>query len=240
MNKHRSPLLGAYTSYFIGLILLGLMIPGLHFLFIHNNSEVEAKETETATSTTTVEVTTEEEIVEELDLSETMITMTFYYPSDVQKAIVENKRQEYIANEAYIPTIDRNRKEEVQLREEEETKEFVVASSTRTSSPVATASVGDETTTDSSDEYTYYATYTLTAYCATGNPCADGVYPTVNHTVASNDRNLWHKWIYIEGLGTYYVHDTGGMATSVIDVFMGSYSECMQFGRRSAKIYVYN
>ena len=236
MNKHRSPLLGTYTSYFIGLTLLGLMIPGLHFLFIHNNSEVEAKETETATSTTAVELTTEEEIIEDYSFSNTTLSMTFHYPIEVENKIAEIKRQEYIASEEYIPSIDRIKKEEVQLREEEETKEFVVASTTRTGSPVATSSVEDDITTD----YTYYATYSLTAYCATGNPCADGAYPQVGHTVASNDRNLWHKWIYIEGMGTYYVHDTGGMATNVIDVFMGSYNECIQFGRRSANIYVYN
>jgi 3D (Asp-Asp-Asp) domain-containing protein len=212
------------------------MFPVLHFLFIHNNSEVEAKET--ATETTAIESTTEEEleedVIEDLDFEDTEILFTFYYPSDVEKAIAENERQEYIDSEVWLPTVDRLKKEEVQQREEE-TKEYVVASTTRTGSPVATTGVEDDST-----NYTYYATYSLTAYCATGNPCADGVYPTVNHTVASNDRNLWHKWIYIEGMGTYYVHDTGGMSSSVIDIFMGSYSECIQFGRRSAKIYVYN
>lgn len=84
----------------------------------------------------------------------------------------------------------------------------------------------------------YMGKYELTAYIATGNPCADGVYPEVGHTVASNDPALWHKWIEIEDYGTYYVHDTGGMATNVIDIFVGSYDEAIQFGRRSANVYV--
>lgn len=83
----------------------------------------------------------------------------------------------------------------------------------------------------------YIGTFELTAYCATGNPCADGAYPQVGYTVACNDSRLWHHWIYIEGYGTFYVHDTGGMASNVIDIFMGSYDECIQFGRRSANIY---
>lgn len=87
--------------------------------------------------------------------------------------------------------------------------------------------------------YYYYGTKELTAYCATGNPCADGVYPSVGYTVASNDKNLWHKWVYIEGIGDRYVHDTGGMGVNVIDVYMSSYSECISFGRQSADIYVY-
>lgn len=84
----------------------------------------------------------------------------------------------------------------------------------------------------------YMGEYELTAYIATGNPCADGVYPQVNYTVASNDPSLWHKWIRIEGYGDYYVHDTGGMATNVIDIFMGSYDEAIQFGRRKAEVYI--
>jgi 3D (Asp-Asp-Asp) domain-containing protein len=158
---------------------------------------------------------------------------------DVQNAIVENERQEYIASEVYIPTTDRLKKEEVQLREEEETKEFVVASTTRTSSPVATTSVDDGT--NLSDNYTFYATYSLTAYCATGNPCADGVYPSVGYTVACNDPSLWHRWIYIEGMGQYYVHDVGGMPSyNIIDVYLGTYDACIQFGRQSANVYLMN
>lgn len=84
----------------------------------------------------------------------------------------------------------------------------------------------------------YVGTFELTAYCATGNPCADGVYPSTGYTAACNDSRLWHHWILIEGYGTYYVHDTGGMASNVVDIFMGSYNECIQFGRRSANVYI--
>ena len=87
-------------------------------------------------------------------------------------------------------------------------------------------------------EGNYVGTFELTAYCATGNPCADGVYPSVGYTVACNDSRLWHHWVNIEGYGMYYVHDTGGMSNNVIDIFMGSYDECIQFGRRSANVYI--
>jgi 3D (Asp-Asp-Asp) domain-containing protein len=83
----------------------------------------------------------------------------------------------------------------------------------------------------------YAGTFELTAYEWTGNPCADGVYPEVNYTAACNDPALCHRWIYIEGYGIYYVHDTGGMASNVIDIYMGDYDSCIQFGRRSANIY---
>lgn len=93
------------------------------------------------------------------------------------------------------------------------------------------------------DERTYVGSYQCTAYKSTGNACADGIYPCEGVTVASNDPNLWHKVIEISGTGTdwdglYYVHDTGGMSSNVIDIFIDDYSECIQFGRRSADIYI--
>lgn len=84
----------------------------------------------------------------------------------------------------------------------------------------------------------YYSNMELTAYIWTGNPCADGVYPQVGYTVACNDPSLWHRWIYIEGHGTYYVHDTGGMSSNVIDIYVGDYDSAVQFGRRSANVYI--
>lgn len=90
-------------------------------------------------------------------------------------------------------------------------------------------------------EMTYLGSYELTAYMWTGNPCADGVYPSCGYTVACNDPNLWHRWIYIEGYGNYYVHDVGGMPSyNIIDVYLGDYDSCVQFGRRSANVYLIN
>lgn len=89
------------------------------------------------------------------------------------------------------------------------------------------------------EEGEYVGTYELTAYTHTGNNCADGVYPCAGVTVASNDPKLWHKTIRIEGYGDFYVHDTGGMSNNVIDIFMDSYSECIQFGRKKGiKVYI--
>ena len=89
--------------------------------------------------------------------------------------------------------------------------------------------------------YRYYSTKELTAYTATGNACADGVYPSAGYSAASNDPNLWHKWVHIEGYGDFYIHDTGGMSTNVIDIYMNTRSECIQFGRKKGvSVYVYD
>lgn len=97
------------------------------------------------------------------------------------------------------------------------------------SEPVQTASGGDT--------MTYAGCYELTAYIATGNPCASGVYPTVGRTVACNSIPMGTT-VYIEGYGTYVVEDTGGMGGGVIDMFVGSYDEAIQFGRRTAEVYI--
>lgn len=86
--------------------------------------------------------------------------------------------------------------------------------------------------------YTDIGERELTAYIATGNPCADGIYPRAGVTVASNDPQLWHKCIYIEGYGMFYVHDRGGMANNVIDIYVDSYEEAIQLGRRTAEVYI--
>ena len=104
--------------------------------------------------------------------------------------------------------------------------------------------IGDATSEHVTEEQEpiqeYVGVYELTAYAETGSPCADGDYPRVSHTAACNDPRLWHRWIYIEGLGTYYVHDTGGMSSNVIDIYLGDYDSCIQFGRQESNVYVIN
>lgn len=77
----------------------------------------------------------------------------------------------------------------------------------------------------------------LTAYEWTGDPCANGNWPTPGYTVASNDYPLGTR-IYIEGLGEFVVEDTGGMGSGVIDIYMGDVETCIQFGVQSGNVYV--
>ncbi|MBR2540377.1 MAG: 3D domain-containing protein [Mogibacterium sp.] len=129
-------------------------------------------------------------------------------------------------------TTEQARTEEICIQEEEE---IVIVPEIEIVTPEETEEPGPIMTFNS-----YAGHYELTAYIETGNPCADGVYPEVRHTAACNDPALWHKWIEIEGYGVFYVHDTGGMASNVIDLFVGSYDEAIQFGRREAEVYIIN
>ncbi len=87
-------------------------------------------------------------------------------------------------------------------------------------------------------EMEYYGTMATTGYLATGCPCADGTYPSTGWTVACNDSRLWHRKIYIEGIGVRYVHDRGGMPMDVLDVFVGSLDEAYSITNYSRKVYI--
>lgn len=125
--------------------------------------------------------------------------------------------------------------EEIRIRETAKVKELIEAAEAAEAAEEATEEATEE---EPEQKKTYFKDFSLTAYIATGNPCADGVYPQTGHTAACNDPALWHKWIEVEGYGVFYVHDTGGMSSNVIDIFVGSYDEAIQFGRRSAGVYI--
>ena len=86
---------------------------------------------------------------------------------------------------------------------------------------------------------TYLGEYQLTAYTWTGNRMANGQYPYVG-ACACNSIPLGTT-IYIEGYGTYVVCDRGGMGSNVVDIYMDTESECVQFGRKyGAQVYKVN
>ena len=121
--------------------------------------------------------------------------------------------------------------------EEPERAEIEILEQYKTQPKTATPADA-EITTEAEPMTSYAGNYELTAYIATGNPCADGDYPQAGYTAACNDPTLWHKYVNIDGYGTFYVHDTGGMASNVIDIFVSSYDEAIQFGRQSADVYI--
>lgn len=110
---------------------------------------------------------------------------------------------------------------------------------TREDEVVPTPTPEPEAKEEASGELEYAGIFELTAYAWTGNPCANGNYPTTGYTVASNYFPLGTK-IYIEGMGEFTVEDRGGMADNVVDIYMGDHDTCIQFGRQQAGIYIIN
>ncbi|AFA47558.1 3D domain-containing protein [Acetobacterium woodii] len=83
-------------------------------------------------------------------------------------------------------------------------------------------------------------TIQCTAYTATGNATASGVMPTANHTVATWSGLPFGTKIYIPATGiTYTVEDRGGAVTQgIVDIYMNTYEECIQFGRQNLEAYI--
>ena len=83
-------------------------------------------------------------------------------------------------------------------------------------------------------------TYTLTAYCYTGNPTASGVMPTAGHTIAA-DLSIFPLGTKLSVNGVIYtVEDTGGaIHGNIFDIYFNSYEECINFGRQhTTDVYV--
>ncbi len=86
--------------------------------------------------------------------------------------------------------------------------------------------------------------FKTTAYCsdprggATGKT-ATGTVPRINHTVAANFREIAPGTrIMLEGSDVIYTVEDTGNYTNLIDVFLGSYDECIQYGVQYRNVYL--
>lgn len=80
-------------------------------------------------------------------------------------------------------------------------------------------------------------TYEITAYEWTGNPCANGCYPTEGYTVACNDLPFGTT-VYIDGVGYRVVEDRGGGGYGWIDIYLGDVSSCYEWGRQYREVWI--
>ena len=79
----------------------------------------------------------------------------------------------------------------------------------------------------------------ITAYAATGNPCANGNYPTVGKTIACNSLPMGTK-VYIEGIGERIVEDRGASwhVDNWIDLYLGETQTCINWGKQELNVYI--
>lgn len=86
---------------------------------------------------------------------------------------------------------------------------------------------------------THIGEFYITAYAATGNPCANGNYPTVGKTIACNSLPMGTK-VYIEGVGERIVEDRGASwhANNWIDLYLGETQTCIDWGKQSLDVYI--
>lgn len=88
-------------------------------------------------------------------------------------------------------------------------------------------------------EYIYLGTYQVTAYEWTGNPCANGNYPTEGYTIACNSLPLGTT-VYLEGIGYRTVEDRGATwhSSNWIDLYLGDVAACYAWGVQAIDVYI--
>jgi len=80
----------------------------------------------------------------------------------------------------------------------------------------------------------FYQTLNVSAYTATGNPTASGVYPQVGHCAC--DHLPFGARVTLPDGRTLVVTDRfGGSYTDRLDIYLPSESACWQFGRQYLK-----
>lgn len=97
----------------------------------------------------------------------------------------------------------------------------------------------EEAESSSENGLVYLGVYEITAYEWTGNPCANGNYPTEGYTVACNSLPFGTV-VYIEGIGYRTVEDRGAdwHSSTWIDLYLGDESACYSFGRQYLNVYI--
>jgi uncharacterized protein YabE (DUF348 family)/3D (Asp-Asp-Asp) domain-containing protein len=106
--------------------------------------------------------------------------------------------------------------------------------------PTESSVTNNKTQTTEIPEGAVKMTLNCTAYTATGNATESGVMPQANHTIAAWSGLPFGTKVYIPALNTTFtVEDRGGAVTQgIIDIYMDSYEECIQFGRQNLEAYV--
>jgi len=85
-------------------------------------------------------------------------------------------------------------------------------------------------------------TVSATAYTATGNGTASGTMPEAGRTIATGSGLPFGTKVYIPALGgVYVVEDRGGaVSNGIIDIYMNSQEECVNWGRQNIEIFIMN
>ena len=91
-------------------------------------------------------------------------------------------------------------------------------------------------------------TFTVTGYCPCKKCCgktdgitASGAKATPNHTIAAPSNYAFGTKIVLDGVGTFYVEDRGGLIKgNRLDRFFNTHQEALNWGRKTCTGTVYN
>lgn len=85
----------------------------------------------------------------------------------------------------------------------------------------------------------YTGEWRITAYAASGSPCANGEFPEIGRTIAHNSLPFG-TMVYIEGVGVREVMDRGPdyLGTEWCDLYLGDTGACVQWGDQTRKVWL--
>lgn len=92
---------------------------------------------------------------------------------------------------------------------------------------------------DPLDGMEFLGTWLITAYGATGSPCASGAWPEVGRTVACNSLPFGTR-VWIDGVGERVVEDRGpsSLGSEWLDLYLGDEGACWQWGAPRLNVYL--
>ena len=204
------------------------------------NEEVEEVEEVSEVEEGETEESSEEQILETEEGGDETTEEPYYEETEEYPQEVEVVTEDYTfttteletdgeLSEDYYEVMAQHLAEEIAARQErEETTEEEYYEETQ-----------EEAESSSENGLIYLGVYEVTAYEWTGNPCANGNYPTEGYTVACNSLPFGTV-VYIEGIGYRTVEDRGAdwHSSTWIDLYLGDENACYAFGRQYLNVYI--
>ncbi len=192
-----------------------------------------------------------EKVVSEGAAGEREVTMQIVYVNgqEISRAVISN----IITKEATDKVINVGSKAPATPKPSSAPTKKPSATTARASStPKPTASPGKTNALGSVDSaantvtidgktYTIAETRSMeiTAYTHTGNKTATGKWPQVGMAAINRSEFSYGTKFYIPGYGLAIAEDTGVRGSDRIDIFMNTYDECIQWGRkRNYTVYI--
>lgn len=215
----------------IPIITIFLLLFAIILVLIKNAHDEMTKEVATTEATTEAEIATasmatpDEAKVEPEPTKEVVHCVTTEQTSTQDETTEDITTEVFSATVEEITTLAITESDTEEWTEEPTTEEYIEPQEPEEPAPPEEPSEPEAPVEESTESnMTYLGAYYVTGYCATGNATSSGVMPQVGVTAACNSLPSGTV-IYIEGIGTRVIQDTGGMGKSTIDVFVSSTSE---------------
>lgn len=212
----------------IPIITIVLLVIMIIIALVKDAKEKLTEETQAPATSTNAEVATASEATPDEAKEEPEPTIEIVHYKSTTESTTQATTTEEVSTEVFSATITTEEYTEAvteEWTEEPTTEEYIEPQEPEEPAPPEEPSEPEAPVGDSLEaNMTFVATYTITGYTWTGDPCSNGNYPSSGYTCACNSLPLGTV-IYIEGIGTRVVEDRVGRSGLIVDVFVDSTSD---------------